>query len=185
MGGLPLDPVLAAFYARWSRASFATDVAGVVLAGNDDSEYNLESENSWWRQNHQQRIPLPIFIFCGEPLLAHSYGTLPTLADTQGRQPVVHVNTYEFDGPLILPVASDVDHFFHTYSLFLEELAATPEFKERREAMLGFPWDVPHVLARDERLVELMRAGRFEGLMSKEPSVRQWMERVVGSAAKA
>jgi len=183
VGHLPFDPVLAAVYSRWSKASFATDIAGVVLAGNDDSEFSLKSQSTWWREFHQARVPLPLFIFGGEPLLAYSYATVPDLADVQGRQPVVHVDTYEFEGPLIHPVASNVDRFFDTYSHFLEEVAVTPEFKKEKEAVLTFPWDVPHLLARDLPLVELLREGRFASVLPQDDSTQRWVERILDIAA--
>ena len=183
VGNLPFDPVLAAVYSHWSKASFATDIAGVVLAGNDDSEFSLKSQSTWWREFHQARVPLPLFIFGGEPLLAYSYATVPDLADAQGCQPVVHVDTYEIDGPLIHPVASNVDRFFDTYSRFLEEVAGTPEFKKEREVVLTFPWDVPHLLARDLPLVELLRTGRFASVLPQDDSTRQWVERILDTAA--
>jgi len=183
VGNLPFDPVLAAVYSRWSKASFATDIAGVVLAGNDDSEFSLKNQSTWWREFHQARVPLPLFIFGGEPLLAYSYATVPDLADAQGRQPVVHVDTYEIEGPLIHPVASNVDRFLDTYSHFLEEVAATPEFKKEREVVLTFPWDVPHLLARDLPLVELLRAGRFASVLPQDDSTRRWVERILDTAA--
>jgi hypothetical protein len=49
---------------------------------------------------------------------------------------------------------------------------------------LTFPWDVTGVLARDERLVELMRAGRFDSLMKHvDGSTRRWAAKVMGSRA--
>ncbi|WP_224373159.1 hypothetical protein [Hyalangium versicolor] len=181
--GLAFDPVLASLYSRWSQVSFATDVAGVVLAGNDDSEYSLESQNTWWRENFQARVQLPLFIFAGEPLLAYTYATVSSLADAQGHQPVVHADTYELDGPFLLPIASNVDRFFDTYSRFLEELAATPEFQRAREPALTFPWDVPHLLARDTRLVELVRAGHFDAAMPQDDSTRQWRASLLAAAS--
>jgi hypothetical protein len=96
---------------------------------------------------------------------------------------VVHVDTYEFEGPVLLPIASNVDRFFDTYSRFLEELTATPEFKKDREATLTFPWDVPHVLARDAPLVELLRAGRLDSVMPQDDSTQQWLARILEIAA--
>jgi hypothetical protein len=180
VGGHPLDPVLAAVYARVGAASFATDMAGFTLARCDDSENVLESRNQWWRGSlWQQQLPVPLFIFASEPLLSHYYATVPSLADDRGVQPVVHVVAY--DVPYALPVASDVDRLFDVYSRYLEALVAHPDYEGQGDAALVFPWDVPELLARDERLVALIRAGIFDSLMPREESTRAWVARVVGA----
>ncbi|WP_257453833.1 hypothetical protein [Archangium lipolyticum] len=45
---------------------------------------------------------------------------------------------------------------------------------------LRFPWDATAILSRDERLVELMRAGRFDSLMKNVDEVtRRWAANVM------
>src|SRR5262249_52829715 len=134
----------------------------------------------WWREAWQHQLPLPLFIFAGEPLMACHYSTVPSLASSRGLQPVVRADVDE--ALFILPIASDVDRFFDTYSRFLEEAAATPEFKQDREVPLTFPWDTPHLLARDERLVELLRSGPLASAMPRDGSTRQWLARILDMA---
>ncbi|MFL5358618.1 hypothetical protein [Archangium sp.] len=111
----------------------------------------------------------------------YTYATVPGLADGWGRQPVVQVNTYEYE-PLVMPVASNVDRFFDSYSRFLEALVADPYYQETGETSLVFPWHATDILARDERLVELMRAGRFDMLMRNgDDEERRWAARVMGT----
>lgn len=179
VGGYPLDPILAAFYARYGKAIFAPDVAGLGLLQLDDTVNELETDNQQWRSDWQERLPVPLFVFGGEPGLAYSFVTVPGLADAEGRQPVVRVDPYE--EPHALPIASNVDRLFHAYSCFLEALQAQPD-PGLFGTSLVFPWDVADVLARDERLVALMRAGHFDSLMHlRDPSVREWVARILGS----
>ncbi|WP_224240578.1 hypothetical protein [Hyalangium gracile] len=183
VSGLPFDAVLAAFYARMSKASFATDVAGLVMAGNDESAFTLEKANAGWQEEAQARLALPLFIFGGAAGMAYHYATVPSLADALGRQPVVEVDTYEV--PYALPIASNVDRFFDTYSHYLEALSALPGFREDGEAALAFPWEVPHIIGRDEQLVELIRSGAFTPLMKKTDETLQWVERVTAASRRA
>lgn len=185
VGELPMDPMLAAFYARWEQASFATDVAGIITSRGDDSDEGLEQDNARWRADYQSRVPMSLLLFAGEPLLAYRYAAVPELADAQGRQPVVHVDTYEPGGPFALPVASTVDRFFGAYSQFLEEMAVLLRSRERHEVDFVFPLDVPHVMAQDKRLVELIRAGRFDTVMPQDDSIRQWVTAILDFAARS
>ncbi|WP_309893511.1 hypothetical protein [Archangium sp.] len=112
----------------------------------------------------------------------YTYATVPRLADERGRQPVVQVDTYE--EPYILPVASNVDRFFDTYSRFLEVVVAEPDYQQTGDSDLLFPWDATELLARDERLVELMRSRCFDDLMKNKKTsedVRHWFEKVCGA----
>ncbi|WP_309893512.1 hypothetical protein [Archangium sp.] len=111
----------------------------------------------------------------------YTYATVPRLADEQGRQPVVRVDTYE--EPYALPVASNVDRFFDTYSRYLEAVVADPDYQRTGDSDLLFPSHATELLARDERLVELMRAGRFDSLMKiRDDSTRRWVAKVMGTA---
>ena len=179
MGKHSLDPDLAAFYARFGKAVFAADVAGMGLFQLDDTVNELEARNRQWRSSWQERLPVPLFVFGGETGLACYYATVPGLADAEGRQPVLCIDTHE--DPYALPLASNVDRLFDTYSRYLEALLAHPDSEEDGAAALPFPWDVPEILAQDGRLVELMRAGCFDSLMPHDASTRAWAARVVGS----
>ena len=179
--GLPLDPVLASVYARLGQAGFATELvaAGWRLERSDDHVKGLEKENKWWREAWWQELGEPMLVFGGD---LYTYATVPRLADAWGRQPVVRVDTYE--APDVMPVASNVDRFFDSYSRFLETFVADPRNQEAGDTDLFFPWDSTDILARDERLVELMRAGSFDSLMKNgDDSTRRWAARVMGSPA--
>lgn len=179
--GHPFDPMLSAVYSRWGQASFATDVAGVVLARCDDNVNELIRDNVQWSEGRLKPLSLKLFAFGGTPGMGYSYATVPSLADTQGCQPVVEVDTYEV--PSALPIASSVDRFFDTYAHYLEALCAIPGFRKEGEAALTFPWEIPQFIGRDERLVELIRAGAFNALMRETDENRDWVERVLVNAA--
>jgi hypothetical protein len=180
--GLPFDPVLASVYARLGHARFATGLggAGWRLKHSDDEVHELEEENKRWRERRWEGLDEPVIVFGGD---LYTYATVPSLADERGWQPVVKVDTYE-DEPVVMPVASNVDRFFDSYSRFLEALVSHPSYLEAGETDLLFPWDATDILSRDERLVELMRAGRFDSLMKNgDDSTRRWAARVMGSPA--
>lgn len=178
--GLPFDPVLASVYARLGHAAFATDLMGIgwILARSDDQAHELEEDNKWWRENYWDELGEPVIVFGGD---IYTYATVPGLADGWGRQPVVEVNTYEYE-PKVMPIASNVDRFFDSYSRYLETLVADPRYQESGDTDLLFPWDAAEILARDERLVELMRAGRFDSLMKHvDGETRRWAAKVMGT----
>ncbi|WP_146210310.1 hypothetical protein [Vitiosangium sp. GDMCC 1.1324] len=176
--GVPFDPVLASVYARLGRAAFATNVKCWVLTHSDDQVHRLEDDNKWWRGNWWEELGEPVIVFGG---YVHTYATVPGLADEWGRQPVVYVDTYEYE-PKVMPIASNVDRFFDSYSRYLEALVAEPRYQENGKTDLLFPWHATEILARDERLVELMRTGRFDSLMKHvDDETRRWAARVMGT----
>jgi len=180
VAGLPFDPVLASVYARVGHAAFATNLGGCgwVLERSDDQMHGLEEETRRWGEMWWEEFGEPMIVFGGD---IYTYATVPSLADERGWQPVVEVCTYEGD-LMVMPVASNVDRFFDSYSRYLEAVVADPHYLETGEKELSFPWDVTEVLARDERLVELMRAGRFDSLMKNgDDSTRRWAAKVMGS----
>jgi hypothetical protein len=180
--GVPFDPVLASVYARLGHAVFAAKVMCWSLIQSDDKNHVLQERNEWWRENYWEELGEPVIVFGGSTF---TYATVPRLADDQGRQPVVEVNTYEFDELYVMPVASNVDRFFDSYSRYLEALVSHPRYQEHGERELMFPWDVTDILTRDERLVELMRAGRFDSLMKstrESNATRRWLASMTGAS---
>ncbi|MGZ3459092.1 MAG: hypothetical protein ACXU86_11380 [Archangium sp.] len=180
--GVPFDPVLASVYARLGHASFANKVMGWGLTRSDDQVHRLEENNKWWREEWWGTLGEPVIPFGGEIAMAYTYATVPRLADGWGRQPVVYVDTYQ-DEPKVMPIASNVDRFFDSYSRYLEALVADPRYQETGDTDLLFPWHATKILARDERLVELMRSGRFDSLMKHvDDETRRWAAKVMGPA---
>ncbi|PTL78166.1 hypothetical protein [Vitiosangium sp. GDMCC 1.1324] len=176
--GVPFDPVLASVYARLGHAAFADKVMGWGLTRSDDHVHRLEEKAKWWREKWWKELGEPVIVFGGD---VYAYATVPGLADELGRQPVVEVNTYEYQ-PKVVPIASNVDRFFDSYSRYLEALVAEPRYQKSGETDLLFPWHTTKILAQDERLVELMRAGRFDSLMKHvDDETRHWAAKVMGT----
>lgn len=177
--GQPLDPLLAAFYKRWSRASFATDKAGIfILPWDTQADINLQTENRMRQRRLQEESAYSsLLFFAGEPNTAYRYATMPELADERGYQPVVYVDMHE--EPHALPMASNVDLFFDLYARYLEELVAAPGYEEEGEGALLFPWMVPHLVAHDRLLVQMLQAGRFDSVMKKTGSTPDWVAQML------
>jgi hypothetical protein len=77
-----------------------------------------------------------------------------------------------------------VNRFFDSYSRYLEALVSHPRYGESGKPALTFPWDATEILARDERLVELMRSGGFDALMKnmkESNATRRWAAQVMGA----
>jgi hypothetical protein len=177
--GLPFDSVLATVYARLGYASFGPGVMGWGLLQSGDGMHELKKRNKGWRERWWEELGEPMIVFGCD---LYTYAAVPRLADERGRQPVVQVDTYE--EPYILPVASNVDRFFDTYSRYLEAVVADPDYQQTGDSDLLFPWDATEILARDERLVELMRAGCFDSLVKNLDDVtRRWAAKVMGTAS--
>lgn len=177
VGGHPLDPMLAVVYSRLGRALFNEDIYVLRV---DDSVNELEEESRKWCESWQKRLALPLFPFGGKAALAYYHATVLELADAQGCQPVVEVDTHDLDGPHAVPIASNVDRFFDTYARYLEaEVAADPNYKAGGPGELSFPWGTPELIAQDAPLVEMLRAGRFDPLLKKDEETRVWVAKVV------
>jgi hypothetical protein len=201
--GLTLDPVLASIYARSRRVAFGGERDGFFLHRANDSG-DLIEVNEHRPEHWPEVFRTSLFFFGGEPALAYYYATVPGLADEQGVQPVVWVDTYE--ELYALPIASSVDRFFDAYSRTLERqvelLREDAESKARFEAEFGpppsdslsallsehtpritFPWEVPDLIARDESLVKLLRAGCFDFLMEGCEDAHKWVGEVLAAAS--
>ncbi|WP_158501497.1 hypothetical protein [Vitiosangium sp. GDMCC 1.1324] len=176
--GVPFDPVLASVYARLGHAVFATKVIGLVLTQSNDEAHGVEEKARWWREEWWKDLGEPVIVFAGD---VYAYAAVPGLADAHGRQPVVMVDTYEL-APKVMPIASNVDRFFDTWARYLEAKVSHSPHKEVGGIDIRFPWDATEILARDERLVELMRAGRFDSLMKNvDNETRRWAAKVMGT----
>lgn len=175
----------------------------LLFSSNAEDGSVLESENKEWRQLWSAPFN-GLLVFAKEPALAYYFATVPSLADDNGIQPVVWVDTYE--DLCAIPIASSVDRFFDTYSRALERwvelIREDAESKARFEARFGpptpgslsalldehtpvlnFPWAVPDLIARDEPLVKLLQAGRFDFLMESCPDALAWVAKVLAAAS--
>jgi hypothetical protein len=170
--GQSFDPVLAALY-RKIRAALLGDFQ---LYAWGTGEGQLMDVNEGMR-DFQTEPYLSSLLFGQIPMLAYYLATVPSLADARGIQPVIFIDGYERHR--VLPVASSVDEFFTTFSIYLERAVATPEYAVERRIGLHFPTSVPDVIARDRRLVEALVAGQFKRLMRDDDESRVWISGVI------
>jgi hypothetical protein len=169
--GEPVDPQLATVYER--------------TGGGDLGPLSLYSPGSEWnhlipwneRLRESDAIQLRSSLIFGEKTgFALYFATVPRLADAQGLQPVIYLQA--MDSLSAAPVASSVDRFFDTYSRYLELMVADPGYVHNRVPEIHFPWDVQQLITRDEPLMALARAGRFDFLTRDDAEARQWVQQL-------
>jgi hypothetical protein len=173
--GHPFDPVLATLY----RKTCAAMLGDFQLYPFRSREDRLSSINEGMRCFEEEPY-LSSLLFGQIPMLAYYLATVPPLADSKGSQPVIFIDGYE--GDQVLPVASNVDEFFMTFSMYLERAVMTPEYTIERRIRLHFPTSVPDLVARDQPLVNALSAGRFNELMRDGEESREWVSRVIEAA---
>jgi hypothetical protein len=174
VAGLPLDSLLAAVHAQVGYVGL--EEGFVLLRAGDAQQSDLLRVNERWRRDQTDPFG-SLLVFGKEDMLAYHYATVPHLEDARGLQPVVKVDMHE--EPYAVPLASTVDRFFDTYSRYLEVLVAEPDYEELGPAVRTFPWQVPELIARDQPLVEMLQAGRFDFLMPKDDETRSWVAMIL------
>ncbi|WNG40159.1 hypothetical protein F0U60_45425 [Archangium minus] len=179
VAGLPVDPLLAAVHSRVGSIRFEEGLVLLRADGARQSEFARVNER--WRSDRAEPLR-SLVVFGKEDMLAYYYATVPQWVDAQGHQPVVKLDVHE--EPYAVPLASNVDRFFDTYSHYLEALVAEPDYDELGPAALTFPWKVPEIVARDRSLVELLRDGRFDFLMPKDEETRAWTAQVLDASVR-
>jgi hypothetical protein len=177
VAGLPLDPLLAAIYARLGCVGI--EEGFLLIRLREPHTFNFFTVNAEWRRDKPEPFA-SLLVFGKDDMLASYYATIPSLADAAGLQPVVKVDVHA--APYALPLASSADRFFEAYSRYLEALVLAPDFDEEGSAALSFPWDVPAILARDRPLVQMLAAGRFGPWMGEEASTSEWIARILEAA---
>lgn len=164
--GMPVDPQLAAAFARFGKLVIGKLGAETWLLMRCDDKVNgfLQENKDWqgsfphefWPEHFRALMPFGLE-------LRYRYATVPGLANPAGLQPVVYLDLYE--ELYALPIASTVDHFFETFSRYLEMVADDPGFRMGGAPAFTFPYDVPELIARDRSLVEIIKEGSFDRLM--------------------
>jgi len=171
VSGEPLDPQIAAIYQRIGGAEL-----GPLSIYRPDLEWDgLVPWNMELRRGGFTPF-LASLSFAKETGFSYYFATVPRLADSRGVQPVMHVDGYEAHA---VPVASSVDRFFDTYSRYLELMVVDPGYIYSRVAEISFPWGVSQLIARDETLMESIRAGRFDFLTRDDAEGHQWTQRLL------
>jgi hypothetical protein len=170
--GAPLDPMLGRIYARTGRALLG-DIELYRPGSGPDGVLDV---NGWLRGRGQ--APFPACVLFGQVAnLAYYYGVVPALADVDGVQPVLYIDVQE--EPHVVPVASSVDGLFGQLARFMDLLPEDPDFVPGRCSTTTFPFATPGIIASDTVLVDMMRAGRFDGLVTRDEESQRWMRQVM------
>ena len=182
--GRPVDPMLATFYTRLGGLHLNLDLyVDPCVEQVDGLRISNEDAQRYWPEPFRS-----LFVFGGQDALSYCYATVPTLANDQGLQPVVEINPYE--DIYAIPLASSVDRFFDTYARFLEFWHEPSELNTISPDRPAFPWDIPHIIANDRPLMEMIVEGRFDFLMFDPPAgnedshkhLRKWIETLRATA---
>jgi hypothetical protein len=175
VAGHPFDPVLAAVYKRIGGAVFGEEYNEELFLNPVNDQLNgIARETEDLRREYE---PFRSSVIFGSiPGLAYYYAVIPKLADAQGRQPVIYFDAYITR--YVLPIASDVDRFFDTLSRYLEILVEDESYRLTGTRGVRFPTQVPELIARDRRLVEMIVTGRFDFIMNLGSEFQEWLDRV-------
>jgi hypothetical protein len=191
ISGMPVDSLLATAFSQVGKLVVGRD-DWLLLRCDDEMNGYLEENKDWYEQFPHDFWPdhFRLLMIFGSEML-YRFATVPVLAAPDGLQPVVHVDPYE--QIYALPVASDLNRFFDTYSHYVEMANEDPDYKTRGVSQVVFPWHVPELIGRDRPLVEMIKAGRFDPWMYErnkhgrrdEDSIattREWINKVLRSA---
>ncbi|WP_338262639.1 hypothetical protein [Corallococcus caeni] len=129
-------------------------------------EHGVVAINRTLRERGEAPFP-ECLVFGQVPSLAYRFALVPGLADPHGLQPVVFIDDHSEKE--VLPVASNLDRFFDAYARSMEAWDD-----------MDFPRFEPERIAEDTVLVEMMRAGRFDGLVTRDEESQRWMRQVLG-----
>ncbi len=169
--GEPLDDQLAAVYQRLGGA----ELGPLSLYPPGSGWLDLVPWNERLRRHGTLHF-LSSLVFGENTGFRIYFATVPRLADAQRVQPVIYIEA--MDMLTCVPVASSVDRFFDTYSRYLEIMVVDPEYLYSRVPEAVFPWGVPQLIARDEPLIEQVRAGRFDFLTQSDEQAHQWVQKL-------
>ncbi|RKG99389.1 hypothetical protein [Corallococcus carmarthensis] len=170
--GQPLDPLLAAVFMRVGGARMAE-----LILYAPEGEHGVVAVNRTLRERGEDPFP-SCLVFGQVPSLAYRFALVPGLADSQGLQPVVFIDDHSEKE--VLPVASNLDRFFDAYARSIESFVRGTKPDPDAWDDMDFPRFEPERVAQDTALVEMMRAGRFDGLVTCDEESQRWMRQVLG-----
>lgn len=180
--GMPVDPFLAEAFSRFGKlvvGRLGRDTW--LLLPGDEEKSGLVLENEEWQGGFPHMFWPDHFralmLFGSD--MRYRFATVPELANPEGRQPVVFLDPYE--DIHALPIASDVNRFFDTYSQYVEVMVEDPDYQAGNAPGVGFPYDVPELIARDTPLLSMIKEGRFDRLMYERNKSNWRDERAIAS----
>ncbi|HEX8698196.1 MAG TPA: hypothetical protein VF815_05125 [Myxococcaceae bacterium] len=177
--GQPVDPLLTAVYQRMGPANL-----GPFSLLSPDLEWDgMVAWNQKVREDDTE--PFRSILLFGKKIgFAYYFGTVPALATAEGLQPIVYVSTYSGEMSAV-PIASNLDRFFDVYSRFLELMVVDVGYIESGVSEVRFPWGISNLIAQDEPLMALTRAGRFSHLFQEDEGAKDWVAEVLSSSSNA
>jgi hypothetical protein len=171
----PFDPLLAAVFQRAGEATLGT----FTLLPPHREHHGLLATNEEFKRDGEEPFRSTL-LFAKEDGFLYYYGTVSTMVDSEGLQPVVRASYYSSDMSAV-PIASNVDRFFDTYSRYLELMVVDPGYIDTGVTELQFPWGVPKLIAADTALMVLVREGRFSHLMEHDEGAQEWVAELLAT----
>jgi len=121
-----------------------------------------------------------VLYFGTERGMAYRFAVIPSLASVSGVQPVLYLD--EFESIHAYPLASSVDKMFDLWARFCE--GRLRRNGRLDEWMIGVV-DTHHILdevgfiAEDEKLVRMMKEGRFDRIIGEDEEGHNWVKQVL------
>jgi hypothetical protein len=171
--GHPLDPDLAEIYTRadggrlWQihihPSGGDTGIEAMNLSARliDDEEPRTEKVIELAQFGHQ----------------AAYLATVPSLAGTDGRAPVLYLDRNEGFWRA-LPIASSIDAAFALIARYLERVAREHGSVDAGIESVLFPWDVAELVREDAALRAMIDRGAFDEVIEPSSDVGEWLARV-------
>lgn len=182
LAGRIVDPMLAAAYARVGKLGFKPWRSLLMRCDDEVNGLLLENQewDGFWPHPFWPEHFKPLMLFGNN--MGYRYATVPALAEGNEPQPIVYLDSYE--SIYAMPVASNLDRFFETYSRYLELLVSESVSGDSDVPYVDFPWEVPELLGEDQSLKEMLSSGVFDrwmfpGDVGNEEAIRQWVSRVL------
>jgi len=176
--GAPFDPQLAALYAHTDGGKLG-DLG--LFSLDDNSNWKLVHINTYIRETRQGN-PFwtdNVIYFASEVGVSHNFAVVPSLANAEGVQPVLYIDDVEESH--LYPLASSVDKALDLWARFCEmRLRKYGVLETWMIEVYGVSiWNEPGMVAEDEELVRLIKAGTFDAFMGQDVNAREWVDAVV------
>jgi len=180
--GSPFDPQLATLYS-------CTDGGRVgdlrLFCFGEDSHAEIIDFNKWWRDDDLEILAFrkEVLYFGAEVGASCYFAVVPSLANGEGVQPVLYIDEYE--QTLVYPFASSVDKALSVWAQYCEmrlvkygvlEMWKVEEYDVDIMNEIG-------LIAEDQELIRMMKAGSFDRFVNQTPVSRKWVDSVIRAAA--
>ena len=169
--GKPFDPILAKLYAFCDGGK----IGDLRLFGMSTPEGGLAKFNESLRHREGPRLQA-LFRYASVDSLPQYLATVPSLAGADGAQPVVLLST--FDEQVIEPIASNADRALGIYARLVEATLQTTGSLDE-PAGIDFPRRFIELIGQDRALVQMVKKGLFDELVSTQRDSRTWVEELL------